>query len=307
MIIIRKKYKLLLQKKKGLIKESIMKKRRDVKQQTVIKKRKNLGKKLGKGLALSAFTMAGVLILKGQDIQASEMGGKWEARSIEQIKKDVEGKKEYTIVWGDTLSGISLATNVTMEKLASLNGIGNYNLIYAGNKLVFEGNVVTVQDQNGVVSDQQQITESDKIVPNQPIGESVGQVSPTPNMSNTQDQTNVESSDTTSIPSSNGENKNDGTTGNGSSSDGTNNGGVVTNPTPTPTPDPDPAPIPTPEPEVQYTVWFYAYEGDDQSRNIEKGSRLFSTEEEATTFIDGYADSLLMEGIAGSYGVMSWE
>jgi|GEM_PF-6427152 len=96
-----------------------MKKRRDIKKQTAIKKRKNLGKKLGKGLALSAFTIGGVLILKGQDIEASEMDGKWEARSIEQIKKDVEGKKEYTIVWGDTLSGISLATNVTMEKLAS--------------------------------------------------------------------------------------------------------------------------------------------------------------------------------------------
>ena len=284
-----------------------MKKRRDIKQQTVIKKRKNLGKKLGKGLALSAFTMAGVFILKGQDIQASEMDGKWEARSIEKIKKDVEGKKEYTIVWGDTLSGISLATNVTMEKLASLNGIGDYNLIYAGNKLVFEGNVVTVQDQNGVVTDQQQITESDKIVPNQPIGESVGQASQTPNMSNTQDQTNGASSDPASTPSGNGENKNDGTTGNGSSSGGTNNGGGVTNPTPTPTPDPDPAPTPTPEPQVQFTVWFYAYEGDDQSKNIEKGSRLFSTEGEATSFIDGYADSLLMEGIAGSYGVMSWE
>lgn len=251
--------------------------------------------------------MAGVLILKGQDIQASEMDGKWEARSIEQIKKDVEGKKEYTIVWGDTLSGISLATNVTMEKLASLNGIGDYNLIYAGNKLVFEGNVVTVQDQNGVVTDQQQITESDKIVPNQPIGESAGQASPAPNMSNTQNQTNVASSDPASTPSGNGENKNDGTTGNGSSSGGTNNGGVVTNPTPTPTPDPDPTPTPTPEPQVQFTVWFYAYEGDDQSKNIEKGSRLFSTEGEATSFIDGYADSLLMEGIAGSYGVMSWE
>ena len=284
-----------------------MKKRRDIKQQTVIEKRKNLGKNLGKGLALSAFTMAGVLILKGQDIQASEMDGKWEARSIEQIKKDVEGKKEYTIVWGDTLSGISLATNVTMEKLASLNGIGDYNLIYAGNKLVFEGNVVTVQDQNGVVTDQQQITESEKIVPNQPIGESVGQASPAPNMSNTQNQTNVASSDPASTPSGNGENKNDGTTGNGSSSGGTNNGGVVTNPTPTPTPDPDPTPTPTPEPQVQFTVWFYAYEGDDQSKNIEKGSRLFSTEGEATSFIDGYADSLLMEGIAGSYGVMSWE
>lgn len=282
-----------------------MKKRRDIKQQTVIEKRKNLGKNLGKGLALSAFTMAGVLILKGQDIQASEMDGKWEARSIEQIKKDVEGKKEYTIVWGDTLSGISLATNVTMEKLASLNGIGDYNLIYAGNKLVFEGNVVTVQDQNGVVTDQQQITESDKIVPNQPIGESVDQASPAPNMSNTQNQTNVASSDPASTPSGNGENKNDGTTGNGSSSGGTSNGGGVTNPTPTP--DPDPAPTPTPEPQVQFTVWFYAYEGDNQSKNIEKGSRLFSTEDEATSFIDGYADSLLMEGIAGSYGVMSWE
>ena len=233
------------------------------------------------------------------------MDGKWEARSIEQIKKDVEGKKEYTIVWGDTLSGISLATNVTMEKLASLNGIGDYNLIYAGNKLVFEGNVVTVQDQNGVVTDQQQITESDKIVPNQPIGESVGQASPAPNMSNTQNQTNVASSDPASTPSGNGENKNNGTTGNGSSSGGTSNGGGVTNPTPTP--DPDPAPTPTPEPQVQFTVWFYAYEGDNQSKNIEKGSRLFSTEGEATSFIDGYADSLLMEGIAGSYGVMSWE
>ena len=285
-----------------------MKKRNSFRKRRIMKKKRPLEKIIILSLMISPIVLGGVLLSGQQATQATEADGKWEARSIEQIKKDVEGKKEYTIVWGDTLSGISLATNVTMEKLASLNGIGDYNLIYAGNKLVFEGNVVTVQDQNGVVTDQQQITESDKIVPNQPIGESVGQVSPTPNMSNTQDQTNVESSDTASIPSSNGENKNDGTTGNGSSSDGTNNGGVVTNPTPTPTPpDPDPAPTPTPEPEVHYTVWFYAYEGDDQSRNIEKGSRLFSTEEEATTFIDGYADSLLMEGIAGSYGVMSWE
>jgi hypothetical protein len=285
-----------------------MKKRNSFRKRRIMKKKRPLEKIIILSLMISPIVLGGVLLPEQQATQATEADGKWEARSIEQIKKDVEGKKEYTIVWGDTLSGISLATNVTMEKLASLNGIGDYNLIYAGNKLVFEGNVVTVQDQNGVVTDQQQITESDKIVPNQPIGESVGQVSPTPNMSNTQDQTNVESSDTASIPSSNGENKNDGTTGNGSSSDGTNNGGVVTNPTPTPTPpDPDPAPTPTPEPEVHYTVWFYAYEGDDQSRNIEKGSRLFSTEEDATTFIDGYADSLLMEGIAGSYGVMSWE
>nr|WP_253296099.1 hypothetical protein [Enterococcus raffinosus] len=174
---------------------------------------------------------------------------------------------------------------------------------------MFEGNVVTVQDQNGVVTDQQQITESDKIVSNQPIGESVGQATQTPSKSNTheQDQTNDAASDTTSTPTNNEESNNDGTTGNGSSSDGTSNGGEVTNPTPDLKPAPDPTPTPNPEPQVQYTVWFYAYEGEDQSKNIEKGSRLFSTEEEATSFIDGYADSLLMEGIAGSYGVMSWE
>lgn len=272
-----------------------------------MKKKRPLDKMIISSLMISPIVLGGVLLAGQQATQATEADGKWEARSIEQIKKDVEGKKEYTIVWGDTLSGISLATNVTMDKLASLNGIGDYNLIYAGNKLVFEGNMVTVQNQNGVVTDQQRITEADKVIPNQPIGESVGQVPQgVGTTSDIPNQTTVDSSDTaTSTPSGNEDNKSNGATNNENSSSGTNNGEEVTNPTPTPDPKPDPTP--TPEPQVQYTVWFYAYEGDDQSRNIEKGSRLFSTEEEATTFIDGYADSLLMEGIAGSYGVMSWE
>lgn len=44
-------------------------------------------------------------------------------------------------------------------------------------------------------------------------------------------------------------------------------------------------------------------------RNVKRvdGALIVSIEEEATSFIDGYADSLLMEGIAGSYGGMSWE
>ncbi|MFR3683813.1 MAG: LysM peptidoglycan-binding domain-containing protein, partial [Enterococcus sp.] len=236
-----------------------MEKRKNVMKRKNMEKKYSSNRKMRMSLLISPLVLSGILLAGIQATQASEADGKWEARSIEQIKKDVEGKKEYTIVWGDTLSGISLATNVTMEKLASLNGIGNYNLIYAGNKLVFEGNVVTVQDQNGVVTDQQQINKSDKIVPNQPIGESVGQASQTPSKSNTQeqDQTNNEASDTTSIPSSNEASNNDGTSGNGSSSGGTSNGGGVTNPTPNPTPDPAPTPTPIPEPQVQYTVWFY--------------------------------------------------
>ena len=61
------------------------------------------------------------------------------------------------------------------------------------------------------------------------------------------------------------------------------------------------------EPQIKYTVWFTAYEGDDASKNIVRGNQLFDTEAEATAFIDNYADQLLMQGIAGSYGVMSWE
>lgn len=202
-----------------------------------------------------------------------------------------------------------------MDKLASLNGIGNYNLIYAGNKLVFEGNVVTVQNQNGVITDQQSITEADKVVPNQPIGESVSQPSQvTDAASGTQNPSTVESADTgASKPSGTEDSKGNGSTNNENSSNGTPNDGEGTNvtpipdPTPAPIPTPTPKPTPKPEPQVQYTVWYYVSEGDDQSTNIEKGARLFSTEAEATTFIEGYADNLLMQGITGSYGVMSWE
>lgn len=59
------------------------------------------------------------------------------------------------------------------------------------------------------------------------------------------------------------------------------------------------------QPKIRYTVWFYPY--DDQSKRIERGNKLFNTEDEATRWIENYTDTLLMSGIAGSYGVMSWE
>lgn len=282
---------------------------------TIVKKRRNqekkrhFEKKVTASLLINSVVLGGILLTGVQSIQASETDGKWEARSIEQIKKDVEGKSEYTIVWGDTLSGISLATNIAMDKLASLNGIGDYNLIFAGNKLLFEGNVVTVQDKNGVVTDQQKVTEADKVVPNQPIGESVGQAVRPSSESNVQSQSNSQPTGSTTTSSSEVVNQNEGKvdTGNSSGAANINEESTKPAPVPTPTPTPDPDPTPTPEPQVQYTVWYYVSEGDDPSVNIEKGSRLFSTEAEATNFIEGYADNLLMQGITGSYGVMSWE
>lgn len=107
-----------------------------------------------------------------------------------------------------------------MDKLASLNGIGDYNLIFAGNKLLFEGNVVTVQDKNGVVTDQQRVTEADKVVPNQPIGESVGQAVQPSSESNSQSQSNSQPTGSTTTSSSEVANQNEGKVDPGNSSGG---------------------------------------------------------------------------------------
>lgn len=288
-------------------------------------------KNIGKGLLFSSVVLGGMLLINTGDAQASEIDGQWTARTVEQIKADVNGKKKYTIVWGDTLGMISQATNLTMDKLASLNGIGDYNLIYAGNKMIFDDNVVTVKDANGVVTDKQPIKESDKVVPNQPAGEPVAQATAD---STAQAQGGTATANTGAQPVDNGANA--GSVDNGSGA--VNNGGATQTPqtpaqpetpttptqpeiptqpeqptgpsTPTDpsTPPTDPtAPTEPEQPQVQYTVWFTAYEGDDQSMNIARGSRLFATEAEATAFIDNYADQALMQGIGGSYGVMSWE
>ena len=93
----------------------------------------------------------------------------WTPRSVEQIKADITGK-EYTIVWGDTLSAISEATNITVERLAQWNNISNIDLIFAGNKLVFEGNVVSLKDSDGNTVSQAVIQDQDKNDPTKPIG-----------------------------------------------------------------------------------------------------------------------------------------
>ena len=81
---------------------------------------------------------AGVVFVTGvSEAHASETDGIWIPRTVDQIKADIaksQGNK-YTIVWGDTLSGISQATNITIQKLAELNKIANVDLIYAGNTL----------------------------------------------------------------------------------------------------------------------------------------------------------------------------
>ena len=113
-----------------------------------------------------------VFVTSGTDAHASEADGVWTPRTVDQIKADIAKAKDnkYKIVWGDTLSGISQATNLTVRKLADLNKIANVDLIYAGNTLVFEGNVVSVEDDKGETVAQTVIRPQDKNDANKPVG-----------------------------------------------------------------------------------------------------------------------------------------
>ncbi|MEQ7210826.1 LysM peptidoglycan-binding domain-containing protein [Enterococcus avium] len=113
-----------------------------------------------------------VFVTGGTDAHASEADGVWTPRTVEQIKADINKAKDnqYTIVWGDTLSGISQATNITVQKLADINKIANVDLIYAGNTLVFDGNVVTAKNDKGETVAQTVVQPQDKNDANKPVG-----------------------------------------------------------------------------------------------------------------------------------------
>ncbi|MCR1929444.1 LysM peptidoglycan-binding domain-containing protein [Enterococcus gallinarum] len=138
-----------------------------------------------------------VFVTSGTDAHASEADGVWTPRTVDQIKADIAKAKDnkYKIIWGDTLSGISQATNLTVRKLADLNKIANVDLIYAGNTLVFEGNVVSVEDDKGETVAQTVIRPQDKNDANKPVGKqeatNQAQETPAPSQSQNNQATNT--------------------------------------------------------------------------------------------------------------------
>ncbi len=70
-----------------------------------------------------------------------------------EIPKPVEpvdpetGDKRYTVVYGDTLSGIAYRENSTVSELASYNNIQNPNLIYVGQVILIPGDGITPEPE----------------------------------------------------------------------------------------------------------------------------------------------------------------
>lgn len=184
--------------------------------------------KLLRVLAIGA-TIGGVALATAHEkVDAAE----WTPRTVEQIKADMKGN-EYTIVWGDTLSGISQATNISVQKLADMNKIANVDLIYAGNKLVFDGNVATVQNNKGETVAQSVIQPQDKVDSTKPVGQSAtSQGTTSNNTTNSATQnTTTPSTDNTVTGNTQTGGQTTGNTGTTTPSTPENNGGITQIPT----------------------------------------------------------------------------
>ena len=95
-------------------------------------------------LRTGAIVATGVFLIGLASIQttveASEEDGVWIARTVEQVKADIQKEDnffKYEIKWGDTLSVISEATNIPVDVLKEMNRVSDRNLFLPHNELLY--------------------------------------------------------------------------------------------------------------------------------------------------------------------------
>ncbi|MER2226863.1 MAG: 3D domain-containing protein [Carnobacterium sp.] len=101
-------------------------------------------------VASATLALTGVMAVSNPtEASAAEFtSSTWEARSVDEIKQDLksteDGSTEYTIQWGDTLSSVALATDLSINDLVNVNDINNANTIYSGNTISLSADQSTV-------------------------------------------------------------------------------------------------------------------------------------------------------------------
>lgn len=114
----------------------------------------------------AAVAIAGLFAF-ANNTEASAQGyaaENWEARTVNQIAEEIEeqatnqenekGSISYTFQWGDTLWGISEATDISVDKLVQVNDIDNRSLIHVDTTIYLseDASVISVQNEDEVVS-----------------------------------------------------------------------------------------------------------------------------------------------------------
>lgn len=118
---------------------------------------KNIVMNIKKIMVASLAFIAGVT-LATQSASAQTNRGTWKARTVAQIKEDLQtndnGVSSYTVKWGDTLYAISLATDVSVDTLAKVNSIDDIRLIEIDTVLYFneDKSIISVSTEEKVES-----------------------------------------------------------------------------------------------------------------------------------------------------------
>ena len=124
-------------------------------------------------LATIAVAFLGISGMTTSTAKADE----WVARTTEEVKDEIvhndEGVQEYTVKYGDTLSVIAEAMDVSLDALIRVNDIQNANLIYAGTTIKFSS------DKQEVVVKTEEEEHTYKVEDNTEVVE-VKAVEPTP-------------------------------------------------------------------------------------------------------------------------------
>ena len=131
-------------------------------------------------LATIAVAFLGISGMTTSTAKADE----WVARTTEEVKEGIvhndEGVQEYTVKYGDTLSVIAEAMDVSLDALIRVNDVQNANLIYAGTMIKFSA------DKQEVVVKTEEEEHTYKVEDNKEVVE-VKPVEPTPQKATSQE------------------------------------------------------------------------------------------------------------------------
>lgn len=155
-------------------------------------------------VSLSSVVLLGTLAtMTSAKVEASE----WVPNTPDMLKIE-SGQTSYTLVFGDTLWAISQRVNLTVQTLADINGInlnnGEQYYLPVGRVIHFNGNKVTVTDNNGKVVSSTIVTDEQKVNSNQNVGETVNPAITTPidnEETTTTENSTDNSGDTSTVPS----------------------------------------------------------------------------------------------------------
>lgn len=121
-------------------------------------------------LATIAVAFLGISGMTTSTAKADE----WVARTTQEVKDEIihneEGVLEYTVKYGDTLSVIAEAMDVSLDALIRLNDIQNANLIYAGTMIKFSEDkqevvVKTEEEHTYKVAENKEVVEVKAVEP----------------------------------------------------------------------------------------------------------------------------------------------